>query len=152
MTPTLKKKVRHSSKVTACMAYLLSFRGTHPIEKGTLSSGPLEATNDEPVDSSPSLHRHSASPRYALNVRPAVEKSLEMVWRFPGEFPEAPRCAGAAWAQGGAAAEIHCSRRTAGGNLLSGGPRLCPPPAGEIAGAAGGDEPRTALAAGRQSC
>jgi hypothetical protein len=50
MTPTLKKKVRHSCNVTACMAYLLRCRGNGFSANSMLSGGPVEATNDESVD------------------------------------------------------------------------------------------------------
>jgi hypothetical protein len=40
------------------------------------------------VDSDERARPLNASMQYGVNVKPVVEKTLEMIWRFPGEFLE----------------------------------------------------------------
>ena len=58
---------------------------------------------------------------------------------------------GAASAQGRTAVAARGGTARRGGSLLPAGPRRGPPPAGQIAGAAGGDEPEPAVAAAGQA-
>src|SRR5215831_11329951 len=80
MTARVRKKVRHSSNVTPYMDHLLGWPTNcrYPICRGGCIPRPL-----------------NRSMQHVINVGPTMGKTLEMVWRSPGDFLEISwRCSG----------------------------------------------------------